>query len=40
MNDVMKMMTKYAMIRVNLEAFKQESLADKEVLYDGYTSTT
>lgn len=36
----MKMMTKYAMIRINLEAFKQESLDDKDVLYDGYTSIT
>lgn len=31
-------MTKYAMIRVNLEAYSMESLADTDVKYDGYHS--
>lgn len=26
------------MMRVNLEAFKQESLSDGDVIYDGYNS--
>ena len=34
----MKQMIKYAMIRVNLEAFKQESVNDSDVIYDGYNS--
>ena len=34
----MKQMIKYAMIRVNLEAFKQESVHDSDVIYDGYNS--
>jgi len=32
------MMTKYAMIRVNLEAYSTESVADSEVVLDGYYS--
>jgi len=31
-------MLKYAMIRVNLEAFSMESAADSDVKYDGYHS--
>ena len=31
-------MTKYAMVRVNLEAYKQESGQDMDVQFDGYNS--
>lgn len=34
----MKMMTKYAMVRINLEAYSTESIGDAEVVYDGYYS--
>lgn len=31
-------MTKYAMMRINLEAYSMESAADMDVKYDGYHS--
>ena len=31
-------MTKYAMVRINLEAFSMDSAADADVKYDGYHS--
>ncbi len=37
-NTIMKQMIKYAMVRVNLEAFSMESAADADVKYDGYYS--
>ena len=37
-NTLLKQMLKYAMIRVNLEAFSMESAADADVKYDGYHS--
>ena len=37
-NKPLKQLTKFAMIRINLEAFKQESALDQDVIYDGYNS--
>jgi len=31
-------MTKYAMVRINLEAYSTESVGDSEVILDGYYS--
>ena len=34
----MKMMCRYAMVRINLEAYSTESLGDADVVFDGYYS--
>ena len=33
------MMQKYAMIRINLEAYSTEHVGDADCIYDGYMST-
>lgn len=37
-NLLIKQMIKYAFVRVNLEAYKQESLSEGDVVCDGYNS--
>jgi hypothetical protein len=38
LNTISKMMDKYAMIRINLEAYSTEHTGDADCVYDGYYS--
>ena len=35
LNNIMKMMTKWAVVRINLEAFKNETVEGVDPIYDG-----